>query len=54
MKSYLASQLIGTIWAVSGIITLVEGGNVKGTLGMMVIGVGYYMYSLLLCGTGRG
>ena len=53
MKSYLASQLIGTIWAVSGIIALVEGGNIKGCFGMMIIGASYYGYALYLWGTGR-
>ena len=54
MKSHLATQLIGTIWAVSAIIALVEGGNAKGCLGMMVVGASYYGYSLYLWGTGRG
>ncbi len=54
MKSYLASQLIGTIWSVGGIIALVEGGHIKGCFGMIVIGAAYYGYSLYLWGTGRG
>ena len=51
MKSYLASQLIGTIWIIGGVLGAIEGGNWNGCFGIMVIGAAYYVYSLYLWGT---
>lgn len=51
MRSYLASQLIGTIWGVGAIVVLVEGAPIWGARGMMAVAVAYYMQSLYLWGT---
>lgn len=52
MRSYLASQLIGTIWFVGGIIAKVESPPElgKGALGMIIIAGVYYLYSIYLWG----
>lgn len=51
MRSYIAAQLIGTIWGVGAIVVLVEGAPIWGARGMMGVAIAYYLYSIYLWGT---
>jgi len=51
MRSYLATQLIGTIWFATAILAHVEGGSRLGCLGLVVVAAGYYSFSLYLWAT---